>query len=383
MDKTNSSKTSLQNSEAKQKEEKQRKSRVLQTDIPTITLKDALRVAEAIRDNYAKAPTKPLNVAVALNYTPGSGSYRYLLGASAAYGLTEGSYNSELISITELGKKIVSPTKEGMEQGAMKEAFLRPRVIRTFLETYNNAKLPQGNIAKNVLEEMGVPDDSTEQALNLILDGAKQLGLVREVKGSFWGDLDGIPSDNSNAVNNSNENSELPAEENERFEDEFSGEVEPPKDFSPQNPVTLKPKTNRVFITHGKNKEIVNQLKEIVTYGKSVPVVAEDNQTISKSVPTKVLDEMKSCSAAIIHVGKETKIIDQEGNEHIFINQNVLIEIGAAMALYNGQFILLVETGTQLPSNLQGLYEVRYDGDKLDYQATMKLLKAFNDFNLS
>ncbi|MCU1289063.1 MAG: hypothetical protein JWN60_1292, partial [Acidobacteria bacterium] len=51
--------------------------------------------------------------------------------------------------------------------------------------------------------------------------------------------------------------------------------------------------------------------------------------------------------------------------------------------LYNGQFILLVETGTQLPSNLQGLYEVRYDGDKLDYQSTMKLLKAFNDFNLS
>jgi predicted nucleotide-binding protein len=113
-----------------------------------------------------------------------------------------------------------------------------------------------------------------------------------------------------------------------------------------------------------------------------VPVVAEDNQTISKPVPTKVLDDMKSCSAGIIHVGKENKLLDQEGNEHIFVNQNVLIEIGAAMALYNGQFILLVETGTQLPSNLQGLYEVRYDGDKLDYQATMKLLKAFNDFNL-
>lgn len=36
--------------------------------------------------------------------------------------------------------------------------------------------------------------------------------------------------------------------------------------------------------------------------------------------------------------------------------------------------------GATLPSNLQGLYEVRHDGGKLDYASTMKLLKAFNDF---
>jgi predicted nucleotide-binding protein len=58
----------------------------------------------------------------------------------------------------------------------------------------------------------------------------------------------------------------------------------------------------------------------------------------------------------------------------------VLIEIGAAMMRYGRNFILLVEEGTQLPSNLQGLYEVRYKGDELDYPSTMKLLKAFNEF---
>jgi predicted nucleotide-binding protein len=73
-------------------------------------------------------------------------------------------------------------------------------------------------------------------------------------------------------------------------------------------------------------------------------------------------------------------MMDTEGKEHIILNQNVLIEIGAAMALYGGKFILLVETGATLPSNLQGLYQVRYEGEKLDYDATIKLLKAFNDF---
>jgi predicted nucleotide-binding protein len=50
------------------------------------------------------------------------------------------------------------------------------------------------------------------------------------------------------------------------------------------------------------------------------------------------------------------------------------------MALYRRRFILLVERDVKLPSNLQGLYEVRYEGQRLDYEATMKLLKAFSDF---
>ena len=50
------------------------------------------------------------------------------------------------------------------------------------------------------------------------------------------------------------------------------------------------------------------------------------------------------------------------------------------MALYSRRFVLLVERGVVLPSNLQGLYEVRYEGEQLDHEATMKLLEAFNDF---
>ena len=49
------------------------------------------------------------------------------------------------------------------------------------------------------------------------------------------------------------------------------------------------------------------------------------------------------------------------------------------MALYRDNFILLVEDGVQLPSNLQGLYECRYQGDELGSEGTMRLLKAFND----
>ncbi|MFZ4808198.1 MAG: TIR domain-containing protein [Hyphomicrobiaceae bacterium] len=137
----------------------------------------------------------------------------------------------------------------------------------------------------------------------------------------------------------------------------------------------------RVFITHGKNKKILDQVKEIVTYGGFEPIVAAEREGAAKPVPEKVMADMRTCAAAVIHVAVDEVLLDKDGNERPQINGNVLIEIGAAMALYPGyKFILLVEEGLKLPSNLQGLYECRYTGGELSGGATMKLLKSFNEF---
>jgi predicted nucleotide-binding protein len=137
---------------------------------------------------------------------------------------------------------------------------------------------------------------------------------------------------------------------------------------------------NKVFITHGKNRKVWDQIKEIVSYGNYQPVIAQENETVAKPVPDKVMDDMRACSAAVIHVSSEGMYKDANGKERPKINDNVLIEIGAAMALYKRNFILVVEDGLDLPSNLQGLYQCRYTGDELGMEATMKLLKAFKEF---
>ena len=225
-----------------------------------------------------------------------------------------------------------------------------------------------------VRQNLGVPADSAEATLKLIAKGAAGLGLLRDIKGTQYVDLDGVTA----APEETGE-----GEEDTEAEDEPEAPVTPKPEATESKqakPLGTPAATNRVFITHGKNLDIVNQLKELLTFGKFTPVVAAEHETVSKPVPDKVMDDMRSCSAAIIHVGKEIKLLDQEGKEHVFVNQNVLIEIGAAMALYGRKFILLVERGATLPSNLQGLYEVRYEGNKLDYESTMKLLKAFNEF---
>ena len=62
------------------------------------------------------------------------------------------------------------------------------------------------------------------------------------------------------------------------------------------------------------------------------------------------------------------------------MNDNVLIEIGAARALDGERVILRVEKGVALPSNLHGLYRCDFDGGKLDYEATMKLPEMISQF---
>ena len=127
---------------------------------------------------------------------------------------------------------------------------------------------------------------------------------------------------------------------------------------------------------------MVEPVKRLLEYGELEPVISVERQSVSKPVPEKVMDDMRSCGAAIIHVDVEQAIVDKDGNEHVFLNPNVLIEIGVAMAFYGRRFILLVREGVKLPSNLQGLYEVRYTGDAVDAvdavdaNATIKLLEA-------
>ncbi len=144
--------------------------------------------------------------------------------------------------------------------------------------------------------------------------------------------------------------------------------------------LSVSAKTNRVFISHGKQKAIVSQIKELLAFGNFEPVVSVEREATAIPVPEKVFEDMRSCGAGVIHVGAEGKYLDPNGNELTKLNDNVLIEIGAAMALYGKKVILLVERGVTLPSNLQGLYRCDFEGDKLEYESTMKLLKTFSQF---
>jgi hypothetical protein len=162
--------------------------------------------------------------------------------------------------------------------------------------------------------------------------------------------------------------------------DSRSGEAVPARDDTGSKPDKAGG-GNRVFIACCTNTKITEQVKELVAFGKFEPVIAQVREGCAKPFPHDLMDEMRGCDTAVIHVDIDGLTFDADRQPQI--SGDLLIEIGAAMALYGRNFVLLVEEGVALPAHLQGLCECRYSGDELNMAATMRLFKAFNDFTRS
>lgn len=349
-----------------------------QTDVPAASLDDALRVPQAIFDHYAGKPTPPLHLAKALNVDPKGSQIRVLTGAALAFGFVDGGAQAANVSVTELARQIVRPTSEGADLRAKREAILKPRIFGEFLRQYDGNAFPRQDIAMNVLESMGVPREKAEEVLERIDASARSVGFIEEIRGKNY-----VTLRDSSDVDSHQATDADPHEEEEVPVQEIRAAAQPPavqpKGAELTAAIADDFRRKRVFITHGKDRALVDPIKKLLEFGELEAVVSVDRQSVSKPVPEKVMDDMRGCGAAIIHVDADRTITDKDGSNHVVLNPNVLIEIGAAMAFYGRRFILLVRDGVKLPSNLQGLYEVRYFGEVIDAGATIKLLEAIKD----
>ena len=316
-----------------------------------------------------------------MDLTPTSGKFRMLCGASIAYGLTQGGYNAAQIAPTELAREIVEPREEGADLAGRREAVMKPRILREFLSKYSGSPLPREDIGINVLKSMNVPPDRAKQVWETVLRSADSVGFLQTIKDRKYVNLGGVkpPEAPTKGEDESANGAEPEAQLRELVrtghDPEPAAVVEESRRASGHGDTRLR----RVFITHGKNTSFIEPIKELLGFGELIPVVSVQRESVAQPVPDKVMNDMRGCGAAIIHVDGEMKLLDADAKEHTVINSNVLIEVGAAMALYGRRFILLVREGVKLPSNLQGLYEVRYQGEALDGGVTIRLLKAINE----
>ncbi|MGV0025072.1 hypothetical protein [Phormidesmis priestleyi] len=199
-------------------EDKKKRVNFNQTDFPQFSLEAVLSIPKTICEHYAGHPTRPIDIAAALNRSPSSSDWRYITGAAAAYALTNGGYKVEQISITTLGKRIVAPTESGDDVSAKREAVMKPRIMKAFYERYNNAKFPDDNIAGNVLVSLGLPRERVQGAVRILRENAQQAQILKQVAGANYIDLNGSVPLNNTASNSpttsSIENSERPASPN-------------------------------------------------------------------------------------------------------------------------------------------------------------------------
>lgn len=147
---------------------------------------------------------------------------------------------------------------------------------------------------------------------------------------------------------------------------------------APNTPPVEQRLTPRVFITHSKNMEILDQVKTMLEMSDLDFEVAEDEETTAIPVPDKVFGAMRRCNSAVICVTADDQLRQEDGS--YTINQNVLIEIGAAFVLYDKRVILVWDRRLTVPSNLQGLYRTEFEGNELSWSAGMKMMKGVNKF---
>lgn len=355
----------------------QKRTYVSQADIPKRSLRDALTLAQSITDNFANAPTSPPQIAMALNISPTSSAWRELSGSATAYGLTKGGYNADKITLEPLGRRITAPTIEGDDIKARAEAALKPTVFSQFFEKYNRNKFPPDPIARNVLQqEFGVPSDRAAEVLGILRDNGTYVGFIHETKtGPFVSieDLKPAPVTLPSAPQD-----EPLCESSSVMEGTTKAIVGTESTKEPQLPTGPKtPSQFRVFITHGKNMDIVEQVKDVLDLYDIEYEVAVEEETAAIPVPQKVLTAMRRCQAGVMIVSADEKQTDSQA---FSINNNVLIEIGAAFVLYDQKVVLLWDKRLKVPSNLQGLYRCEFEGNQLTFSVGTKLAKAVKGF---
>lgn len=360
---------------------KKKQTRLSQSKCPSVSIEEVLIIPKAIKDNFAGQAAPPLLLAEACKVSPTSSNWRYLTGAAVAYGLINGAYNSKTISLTALGERIVAPLKEGDDNIALKEAIMLPSVLSEFYKQFNNNKLPRTDIAYNLLMSKGIPKDKVETTWNILKSNAQKAQILKIISGNEYIFIDDVSSP---TVSNTEEAMDEPVSTGTEEKEFIPGEVLEKMNIPIPNISTeqlpVKNSKPNIFISHGKNNAIiVGQLKELLTYGQMEPIISVERETTAIPVPDKVFDDMRNCDAGIIHIDLEEVPVGNGEQKFKHLNENVLIEIGAAIALYGKRVILLCKRGTALPSNLQGLYRCEYEGEQLDYASTMKLLKTMQE----
>jgi hypothetical protein len=136
--------------------------------------------------------------------------------------------------------------------------------------------------------------------------------------------------------------------------------------------------SRRVFVTRRDGGKFSDHVQELVASGHFEPVVARAPGTAGGPSLQHLIEQMRGCDTAIIHVIADAAPTDADRQPRI--GGDVLVEIGAAMALYGREFVLLVEDAVELPPFLRGLCAYRCSDTVSNVPSMMRALRAFSSF---
>ena len=125
-----------------------------------------------------------------------------------------------------------------------------------------------------------------------------------------------------------------------------------------------RPTSERVFIIHGHDEAKRRELTELLrTRMNVVPVVMQDQPGRSRTFIEKFEEEADPCFAALAILTPDDVVVEQDGEQRQ-PRPNVLFELGwFAGRIGRDRVLLIVREGTDVPTDLLGIEQVRFRTD--------------------
>ena len=304
---------------------------------PLNTLQEALAVALAIKESNAGLPFARADLARAMGTTPASSGFTTRLNSSSKYGLTNGAYNDDIVSLTPRGDGIVSPQDDAERHRLLREAALEPDVFHGFYRMLDGKNLPEDEFAANMIRrEFAVHPDLAEECLAIAKANGTLAGVISEHNGTMLVELErggfrGEPRDDAIRP----DAFELPD--------------------TVASPIIGEKQTRRIFIGHSGDEAVALSV-QLLLQGFGIPCeMAEDlvNLKVPRPIPLAVAEQMRACSAAVLirgHSGPD-------------VSTRFAVLVGAASVLYGDRLIAVVRGESSSADRVDGLTTIELSGD--------------------
>ena len=142
------------------------------------TLEEASAVARALKEYNGGNPWPPSEVAKALGTTAKSTALFYITSASRDYGFTDGTRDAALISLTDLGRRLVYPASAEAERTTLHEGFRNIEVFAAVVDHFQGSSLPERRFLNNTLEsEFNLDPSWHDEFVEILKANCKLLGI--------------------------------------------------------------------------------------------------------------------------------------------------------------------------------------------------------------
>ena len=349
-------------------DERPRKRTRMVRQYPVHTLEEALIVATAIQEINRGEPFDRLLLAGTIGTTPASSSYTNRLNASLRYGLTEGGYSSQKISVTALGRSITAPTGGPERREALVQAALKPELFLNFYRSLDGKRMPPDQYAKNALQrESDVHPDLTNECLTIIKQNGLFVGILGDIGGAQYVSLSGahapadLPMPGVAAV--------------ETLDAAGSPASVGPMMVASGSSGAMASRPAKLLIAHAGDPGVVEAIRRTFdSFGIGYASI-ESEDAVQHPPDRETSEALRSCDAAVLVMAipkgspEDSRI--EAGNK-----ESTIFMLGA-VALYGDRVVLLREKGLERLPQEATLRTLQFRHENLD-ELSLRLLQELH-----